>query len=586
MLTHYDYLVIGFYFVFMLLIGWLFQRFNKNVSDYFRGGGQMRWWMVGSSAFMVQFSAWTFTGAAGKAFQDGPIILTIYFANAVGFFINFLGIAAMFRQFRVVTPVDALRQRFGRINEQFFTWMQLPVGTLYAGIWLNSLAVFFSAAFGLDMEMTIWVTGIVVLFIAMAGGAWGVVAGDFIQVLILMPVTLVASIIALAAVGGPARLLADLPGEHWAGNGVQYAWLAPAWIAVIFIKQFTSTNNMMDSTRYLTARDSQHAKKAALMATVLFILGPVVWFIPPIASSILYPDIATTFPQLKHPQEAAYVIVAVKLLPAGMLGLVLSGMFAATMSSMDGGLNRNAGIFIRNFYHPLLRPRAGDQEMLIAGKITTLVMGLLIVLSALYFSRLKDTSLFMLMVGFGTLVAVPIAVPMILGLFVRKTPDWAAWSTVLFGLLISWGGQKYLDAGWLESTLGLPAPLTAREADDWSIIVGIVLNLSLGSAWFVATRWFYREPVGPRKEELETFFHNLHRPVTPEETGGEKDSLQGFMLGRLSIVYGIFVMALALIPNSLTGRFTFLICGGIVLTIGILLWRSGRKLLKDATSRK
>src|SRR5579859_5305095 len=113
MLSHYDYAVIAFYFLFMLVIGWVCRRFIANTSDYFRGGGKVLWWMVGSSAFMLSFSAWTFTGGAGKAYEDGAIILAIYFGNAIGFFFNFLFFAPRFRQMRVVTAMQAVRKRFG-----------------------------------------------------------------------------------------------------------------------------------------------------------------------------------------------------------------------------------------------------------------------------------------------------------------------------------------------------------------------------------------------------------------------------------------------------------------------------------------
>src|SRR5688572_16858772 len=89
MLSHYDYLVIGFYFAFMAMIGIVCRKFIGNTSDYFRGGGKMLWWMAGSSAFMVSFSAWTFTGAASKAYEDGPVIMVLFFANALGFLFNY-----------------------------------------------------------------------------------------------------------------------------------------------------------------------------------------------------------------------------------------------------------------------------------------------------------------------------------------------------------------------------------------------------------------------------------------------------------------------------------------------------------------
>ena len=75
MLSTYDYIVIAFYFVFMAGMGWVFKKFIKNTSDYFRSGGEVLWWIVGAGAFMTAFSAVTFTGMAGKAYDDGPVVL-------------------------------------------------------------------------------------------------------------------------------------------------------------------------------------------------------------------------------------------------------------------------------------------------------------------------------------------------------------------------------------------------------------------------------------------------------------------------------------------------------------------------------
>src|SRR3954469_21291370 len=145
MLSRYDYIVIGFYFVFMTMMSWVFKRFIRNTSDYFRGGGEMLWWMAGAGAFMVSFSAVTFTGMAGKAFTDGPVVMVIFVGNALGFLINYFWFAPVSRQTRAVTAMQVVRNRFDRVNEQFFTWLQIPVGTFYAGLWLMGLCVFVSA---------------------------------------------------------------------------------------------------------------------------------------------------------------------------------------------------------------------------------------------------------------------------------------------------------------------------------------------------------------------------------------------------------------------------------------------------------
>ncbi len=91
----YDYLVIAGYFALMVAISLLFKKMASNsTSDYFRGGGKMLWWMVGATAFMTQFSAWTFTGAAGKAFNDGFAVLAVFVGNMVAYVFAYFYFAA------------------------------------------------------------------------------------------------------------------------------------------------------------------------------------------------------------------------------------------------------------------------------------------------------------------------------------------------------------------------------------------------------------------------------------------------------------------------------------------------------------
>jgi hypothetical protein len=112
-LTFWDLLVVVFYFGFQLSLGLIFRAFSKDASDYFRAGGSILWWLVGASAFMTQFSAWTFTGAAGKAYVDGVLVAAIFFGNAVGYLGNYFFTAYRFRRLRLVTPIEGVRDRFG-----------------------------------------------------------------------------------------------------------------------------------------------------------------------------------------------------------------------------------------------------------------------------------------------------------------------------------------------------------------------------------------------------------------------------------------------------------------------------------------
>ena len=585
LISGYDYAVIVFYFLFMLGMGWLAARFVKNTSDYFRGGGQMLWWLVGSSAFMTQFSAWTFTGAASKAYAEGWPILVIFFSNALGFFFNYLYFAARSRQMRVVTAIEAVRLRFGPANEQIFTWLQIPLGVLYAGIWLNGLCVFVSAAFGFNLETTILVTGSVVVIMTIVGGSWAAVAGDFIQVLILMPVTVVAAFLALREVGGVGALVEQLPAGHLNVGGVFSSKIMLLWVVAIGIKQFFSTNNVLDSSRYLCVKDSRHARWAGMLGCVLFIVGPIVWFIPPMAARIVHPDLAAIFPGLKNPAEGAFLAMCVTTMPAGMIGLLLSGIFAATMSSMDSGLNRNAGIFVQSFYHPVLRKDASDRELVLAGKVVTTVMGVLVILAGLNFSRLEQLGLFDLMLQFSTLVVVPFQVPLVLCILIKRTPPWAGWSTMFVCFAVSLLTTRYLDAAWVQRTFDLAQPLTALERSYWTVVAGLFMNVGVGTAWFLASRAFWRASSSDYRERVEKFFVQLRTPIDfQREIGEESDNAQAAVLGMLCLYYGAFITVLAAIPNPPIGRLGFVFCGGVVVLIGLALRRAARRVRSSVVS--
>jgi SSS family solute:Na+ symporter len=576
-LSPYDHGVIVFYFLFMLGMGWLAARFVKNTSDYFRGGGQMLWWLVGSSAFMTQFSAWTFTGAASKAYAEGWPILVIFFGNALGFFFNYLYFAARSRQMRVITAIEAVRIRFSAANEQVFTWVQIPVQILYAGIWLNGLCVFVSAAFGFDLETTIIITGVVVVAMTVVGGSWAAVAGDFIQVLILMPVTVVAAFLALREVGGVGAFVEKLPAGHLNVAGMFNSNLMLLWVVAIVIKQFISTNNLLDSSRYLCVKDSTHARRAAMLGCVLFIIGPIVWFIPPMAARIVHPELAGMFPGLKNPAEGAFLAMCVTTMPVGMVGLLLSGIFAATMSSMDSGLNRNAGIFVKSFYHAVLRKLATDRELVLVGKTTTTIMGALVILAGLNFSRLESLGLFDLMLQFSTLVAVPYQIPLVLCLFVKRAPPWAGWSTMFLCFGVSLLSTHYLDAAWVQRTFDLAQPLNAAERSYWTVAIGLFLNVAAGCLWFFGSRAFWNSSSAEYRTRVEAFFAQMKTPIDfAREIGAESDHQQGTVLGMLCLYYGGFITLLAIIPNPLIGRLGFVFCGGVVVLIGLALRRAAR----------
>ncbi|MEP2617267.1 MAG: transporter [Marinomonas sp.] len=571
-----DILIVGIYFLFLIAIGWMFRTFTSTTSDYFRGGGNMLWWMVGATAFMTQFSAWTFTGAAGKAYNDGFAVAVIFVANAFGYLMNYLYFAPKFRQLRVITVIEAIRMRFGAKNEQVFTWSSMPNSVVSAGVWLNALAIIASSIFGFDMVTNIWITGLVVLVMSVTGGSWAVIASDFMQMVIIMAVTVTCAVVAIVQGGGVSEIIANFPadesGSFLTGNNLNYLSIFGIWAIFIFFKQFSITNNMLNAYRYLAAKDSNNARKAALLACVLMTMGPLIWFMPSWFLAGQGVDLAAIYPeQGSKAADFSYLYFVQEYMPVGMVGLLIAAMFAATMSSMDSGLNRNSGIFVKNFYQTILRPKAAESELVFVSKLTSTFFGIAIILIALFINSLKGLSLFDTMMYVGALIGFPMTIPAFLGFFIKKTPDWAGWGTLVVGGLVSYYVGFVITPELVQNVFGLEE-LTKREWSDSKVAIGLLAHIVFTGGFFVLSVLFYKPLSEERQRDVDLFFNNLATPLVSE--GSEQkalDNKQRKMLGTLIAIAGIGVMGMCIIPNPLWGRSVFLLCGAIVLAVGLLL---------------
>ncbi|WP_040977012.1 sodium:solute symporter family protein [Necropsobacter massiliensis] len=571
-----DYLVITGYFCIIVAISLVFKKMASNsTSDYFRGGGRMLWWMVGGTAFMTQFSAWTFTGAAGKAFTDGLSVIAVFVGNMVAYVFAYFYFAKRFRQMRVDTPTEAVGRRFGSTNEQFFTWVIIPLSVINAGVWLNGLSVFASAVFDADITVTIYVTGISVLLVSLLSGAWGVVASDFVQMLVVAVISVACAVVGLVVVGGPSEIIEKFPGGFVSGPNMNYPLILVCTFLFFIVKQLQSINNMQESYRFLNAKDSKNASKAAIFALLLMLFGTIIWFIPPWVTAIIYPDAAQAYPELgKKASDAVYLVFARNVMPLGTVGLLMAGLFAATMSSMDSALNRNSGVFVRSFYAPIVRKgKADDTELLRAGQIVCIVNGILVILMAQFFNSLKHLSLFDLMMQVATLLQSPILVPLFLGIIIRKTPKWAPWATVVFGMFVSWSVVNLFTPEYVASWFGVE-DLTKREISELKVIITIAAHLFFTAGFFCLTMLFYKEEKDDNKANRIAFFKDVDTECIAVEGQDEIDRAQRKKLSTLVLIMAAGLLLMVLIPNPMWGRMLFACCSLAIFAVGYGLKRS------------
>lgn len=584
MITKYDYVIIGFYLVFMLAIGMVFRRMSKDTSDYFRAGGAMPWWLTGASAWIFSFSAWTFTGAAGKVYESGPLVLVVFYATVVALCVALAVTCLRFRRMRVITWMEAVRLRYGPFTEQFYTWIKLPLLLLFSGVGLNAIGVFMSAVFKVEMAPMLIVLGAVVTLVAFAGGSWAVLASDFVQAFLIITITICTAIMVLARpeIGGLHGLVDKVPSAHFHWGELARPEIIFIWAIGNLWLKFSDENNMERSTMYLMTRSDSDARRMVLIPLIGTIIGPLVWFIPSMAATIMHPNLATEYPALKQPHEAAFLAVAMDVMPQGLLGLLLSAMLGATVTSMDAGLNKNVGIAIRSLYKPVFKPDASEKHLLYAGKICTLIFGAIIILLALFINSIRQTNLFDFVNQLASYLLMPLALPLIYGLFYQRTPGWSAWSTALVAGAASWWLGNYFTPDYFQHWMGWEKPLSGDEKIYLKLAVttlgGTVI---VGSVWYFFTGLFYKATPSSEQERIENFFTNLQTPVDTRGVEGVQTSIYK-LLGALCLVYGGFILLLMFIPNHFGGKLAFLFCGGVMFGVGALLYSIGKRKAKSS----
>ncbi|AYN96201.1 transporter [Pseudomonas sp. LTJR-52] len=563
-----DITVIALYLLFIVWAAWCFRHYAQSSSQFINGGGSMPWWMAGATAFMTQFSAWTFTGAAGKAFTDGFPVLVLFWGNALGFFIACLFFAARYRKLRVETSMQVIALRFGKPTEQLFTWLQFPLSIFTAAIWLNGLAYILASITGFGMVPTLLITGTVITFISASGGAWTVNATNVIQLVLILAITLVTGCFALYTGGGPGNIVERFPVDFWQGHDMNLWQILLFWIAMILMQQVLSTNNAITCYRFLVTRNEHEARRAAFLAGVLFVVGPVLWFIPPWVAATQGADLMGQYPQLgEQAGNAAYLYFVQQAMPAGTVGLTLAAMVAATIAPMSTALNRNAGIFIRNVYQ---RPAHGEAHLLAMGRWVTLLNGALATLTAWRIAEQEGTGFFELAMMVSSLFLLPLSIPALLAVVVRQTPDWAGWSTVLVGAAVSLIFYIGFNPVALPAWLGAYT-LTEREASDLKFGVTVLAHVVFTGGFFIGTRvWYSPTRNTKRRQQLTLFFRNMYRPLQPDEIVCV-DPSQARRLGALVTGMGLLLLPLLLLAEAPQGRWLHAAIVGTVLISGLAL---------------
>ncbi|NJL76305.1 MAG: hypothetical protein HC892_16100, partial [Saprospiraceae bacterium] len=257
--------------------------FVKNVGDYFKGGGTIPWYVGGISNFMTLFSTFVFVAYAGIAYEHGLVALVVIWCAVPATIIGATVFAHRWRRAGIASPVEFMEVRFNASVRQIFSWGGLGFRILDNMVRLYAIGIFVSTATPMNLETSILVAGVIVVFYTVVGGLWAVVLTDVIQFVVLIVATIILVPLSIEAAGGWTNLMTQRPNHFAFFNGPKGEWT----FLLVYYLMFAIKNNgnWAFIQRFYSVKDEHAGRKMGLLTAVLFLIFPFFFMIPPIAAS-------------------------------------------------------------------------------------------------------------------------------------------------------------------------------------------------------------------------------------------------------------------------------------------------------------
>ncbi len=425
-LTPLDYSIIIAFFIISLIIGiWASKTAGKNSKEYFLSGQNMPWWLLGVSMVATTFAADTPGLVTELVRKDGVSGNWVWWAFLLTGMLTVFFYAKLWRKSGITTDLEFYELRYSGKAAQFLRGFRaLYLGVIFniitmAGVCLAGSKIA-TILLGISQEQTLIYSSIIVVIYSSLGGLKGVLLTDFVQFIIAMVGSIWATIyiVNLPEIGGLDNLLSHK-------NVIDQLSFFPDFsnteaiitlMIIPFAVQWWSTwypgaepgGGGYIAQRMLAAKNEKHATWATLFFNFAhYALRPWPWILVGLASLILFPslsDLNTAFPNLAREIQGHDVAYAAMMtyLPAGLLGLVLTSLIAAFMSTISTQLNWGSSYIVNDFYSRFINKKATEKQKVIVGRISVVILMLVAALFSFYLQSAKDVFDLLLQIGAGT----------------------------------------------------------------------------------------------------------------------------------------------------------------------------------------
>ena len=406
-----DFIVLVIFAFLIFGIGLAFTKIgSKSSQAFFEAGGATPWWINGLSLFISYFSAGTFVVWGSIAYKSGIVANTIQLTMAISGLLVAIFIAKKWKKTGVKTAAEYIGKRFNLKTQQFYTYMVLLLSLFTTASVLYPVGKMVQVATPYSLNTCIIIIGLIIVLYTAAGGLWAVLVTDVVQFVILTASVLIVIPIAFDQIGGASNLITKAPEGFFKPFNTEYTF--PFMLAFIVYQTVYIGGNWSYVQRYTSVKDEKGSRKVAYLFTILYLVSPFIWMIPPMVYRIMNPDLVGLG------SEGAYMMLCQKILPAGLIGLVLAGMISATSSKANTTINLAATVFATDLYKNLIRKSASEKEQILVARLFTVLFGAGTVVIALFVPRIGGIVDFVLSIA--SIAGGALFAPIIWSLFSKR----------------------------------------------------------------------------------------------------------------------------------------------------------------------
>ncbi len=549
MLSNFDWMIIGLYFLFLLGIVSYASRNQKTSTDYFLAGRNVGFFAIGASIFASNIGSEHIVGLAGQGASTG-LAMAHYELHAWIVVLLAWVFVPFYYQSKVFTVPEFLEKRFGKEPRWILSIVSLVAYvltkvsvTVYAGalVFETLLPDTFGSpenAFWIGALSTVTLTGLYTV----AGGLRAVLFTDSLQAIILIIGSFAITYFGLNRLGGFGEL------QSFASQNVaEYALWRPLsdpdfpWLGILIASPIVGIwywcTDQYIVQRTLAAKNLKTARRGALWGAFLKIWPVLIFLLPGLIGAALFEKnllMIATDNNSKILGDHVFPAMVATLLPEGLRGLVVAGILAALMSSLSSLFNSTATLFTFDIYKKL-KPLATDKKLIQVGRIATLIVVIFGLLWIPIMPLISKGGLYQYLQSVQSYLAPPITAVFLLGLFNNRINNKGATFGLFLGFLIGMLKlliQAFYGHGKIEN------PRFLAYIGDFNFLY-FSGALFLICCIIIYTVSYYSEP--PNKNNIDGLtYHSLDKAVIRESWDRKEVCATGVILTLVLAIYIYF----------------------------------------------